>query len=546
MVGNGAGIDQGREAGRQLPWSDVYDSLSRADESGSLSGDDLELLAAAAYLLGNADECRQALERAHRAHLSTGDTRRAARCVFWVAFTSLLEGNLAQASGWLARAHRLLELEKNESAEQGLLLLPDAVLAAAAGDYASAEAGAARAAEIGARLGDADLLALALHFQGRALVKEGRAREGLALLDEAMVAVVANEVWQPVAGNIYCSMIDACLEISDLRRAHEWTTALTAWWATQPDMVTFTGQCLVHRAEIMRLQGAWSRAIEETKQACERLAQAADKYAMGPALYLQAELCRLRGEFAEAEHAYHEASRWGHQAQPGLALLRLAEGNGEGAQQSIRRILSETTDTLLRAKLLFPYVEIMLEVGDAASARAAAAELTEIADRYDTPALHAVARQSVGAVLLAEGDAERALAELRRAWETWRELEAPYEAGRVRVMIALGCRLLGDEESAALELDVARRVLAELGAEPDVARVDLLLRKETDPATHGLTQRELEVLRLLATGKTNRAIAADLVLAEKTIDRHVTNIFAKLRVSSRSAATAYAYEHRLF
>jgi DNA-binding NarL/FixJ family response regulator len=223
----------------------------------------------------------------------------------------------------------------------------------------------------------------------------------------------------------------------------------------------------------------------------------------------------------------------------------LAEGNGEGAQQSIRRILSETTDTLLRAKLLFPYVEIMLEVGDAASARAAAAELTEIADRYDTPALHAVARQSVGAVLLAEGDAERALAELRRAWETWRELEAPYEAGRVRVMIALGCRLLGDEESAALELDVARRVLAELGAEPDVARVDLLLRKETDPATHGLTQRELEVLRLLATGKTNRAIAADLVLAEKTIDRHVTNIFAKLRVSSRSAATAYAYEHRL-
>ncbi|MPZ73814.1 MAG: hypothetical protein GEU74_11375, partial [Nitriliruptorales bacterium] len=429
MVGNGAGNGQGSEAGRRRPWSDVYDSLSRADESGSLSGDDLELLAAAAYLLGNVDECRQALERAHRAHSSTGDTRRAARCVFWVAFTSLLEGNLAQASGWLARAHRLLEPEKNESAEQGLLLLPDAVLAAAAGDYASAEAGAARAAEIGARLGDADLLALALHFQGRAVVKEGRVREGLALLDEAMVAVVANEVWQPVAGNIYCSMIDACLEISDLRRAHEWTTALTAWWAKQPDMVTFTGQCLVHRAEIMRLHGAWSTAAEETKQACERLAQAADKYATGPALYLQAELCRLRGEFAEAEHAYHEASRWGHRAQPGLALLRLAEGNSEGAAQSIRRILSETTDALLRAKLLFPYVEILLEVGDAASARAAADELTEIADRYDTPALHAEAGQSVGAVLLAEGDAERALAELRRAWETWRELEAPYEAG---------------------------------------------------------------------------------------------------------------------
>ena len=545
MAPNGAGIGHGREAGPPPAWGDVYESLSRPDKSDSLSGDDLELLAAAAYLLGHVDECRHALQRAHRAHLSAGDALRAARCVFWVAFTSLLEGNLAQASGWLARAHRVLEHEKEESAEQGLLLLPDAVLASAAGDYATAEAGAARAAAIGARLGDADLLALALHFQGRALVKEGRVREGLTMLDEAMVAVAANEVWAPVAGNIYCSMIDACLEISDLRRAHEWTTALTAWWARQPDMVTFTGQCLVHRAEIMRLHGAWATAVEETKQACERLAQAADKYAMGPALYLQAELCRLRGEFAEAEQAYHEASRWGHQAQPGLALLRLAEGNSEGAQQLMRRVLSEATDILLRAKLLCPYVEIMLEVGDAASARAAAAELTEIADRYDTPALHAVAGQSVGAVLLAEGDAQRALAELRRAWETWRELEAPYEAGRVRVMIALGCRVLGDEESAALELDAARRVLVELGAKPDVARVDLLLRKETDATMHGLTGRELEVLRLLATGKTNRAIAADLVLAEKTVDRHVTNIFAKLGVSSRAAATAYSYEHKL-
>ena len=544
-MSNGAGISRGPEAARQLAWGEVYESLSRADEAGSLFGEDLELLAAAAYLLGHVDECRHALQRAHSAHISAGDARRAARCVFWVGFTSLLEGNLAQASGWFARAHRLLEREKEESAEHGLLLLPDAMLASAAGDYASAETGTARAAEIGARVGDADLLTLALHFQGRALVKEGRVREGLALLDEAMVAVVAREVWPPVAGNVYCSMIDACQEISDLRRAHEWTTALAAWCAKQPDMVTFTGQCLIHRAEIMQLQGAWAAAVEETKKACERLAQAADKYTTGSALYLQAELCRVRGEFAEAEHAYREASRWGHQAQPGLALWRLAQGNTEGAEQSIRRVLSETTDRLRRAKLLSPYVEIMLEVGDAVSARAGAAELNEIADQYDTPALHAVASQSLGAVLLAEGDAQGGLAELRRAWETWRELEAPYEAARARVMIALGCRVLGDEESALLELDSARRVLAELGAEPDVARVELLLRRETDAAAHGLTRRELEVLRLLATGKTNRAIAADLVLAEKTVDRHVTNIFSKVGVSSRAAATAYAYEHRL-
>jgi DNA-binding NarL/FixJ family response regulator len=544
-VSDDAEIVRGREAGRQLAWRDVYESLSRADESGSMPGEDLELLAAAAYLLGHVDECRRALQRAHLAHVAAGDARRATRCVFWVAFTLLLEGSLAQASGWLARAERLLGPEKQECAEHGLLMLPATVQAFAAGDYASAEASAARAAEIGVRVGDADLLTLALHFQGRALVKEGRVRQGLALLDEAMVAVVAGEVWAPVAGNVYCSMIDACQEIADLRRAREWTTALAAWWAKQPDMVTFTGQCLVHRAEIMQLHGSWPEAVEETKRACERLAHASDKYATGAALYRQGELCRVRGEFAAAQDAYREASRWGHQGQPGFALLRLGEGNGDAAEQSIRRVLNETTDRLHRAKLLSPYVEIMLAVSDAESARSAAAEFAEIADQYDTPALHAAAGQSLGAVLLAEGDAPSALSQLRRTWETWRELEAPYEAARVRVLIALGCRALGDEESAALELDAARRVFAELGAAPDVARVEHLSRIQADAHAHGLTQRELQVLRLLATGKTNRAIAADLVLAEKTIDRHVTNIFAKLGVSSRAAATAYAYDHRL-
>jgi ATP/maltotriose-dependent transcriptional regulator MalT len=535
----------GRQAGRQPAWGNVYESLSRADESRSLLGDDLELLAAAAYLLGHVDECRRALQRAHSAHVAAGYTRRSARCVFWVAFTLLLEGSVAQASGWLGRAHRLLEGEKEECAEHGLLMLPATLQALSAGDYASAGAGAARAAEIGARVGDADLLTLALHFQGRALVSEGQVQEGLALLDEAMVAVVAGEVWAPVTGNVYCSMIDACQEISDLRRAHEWTSALAAWWATQPDMVTFTGQCLVHRAEIMQLHGAWREAFEETKRARERLAHAADKYATGAALYRQAELYRMRGEFASAQDAYREASEWGHQVQPGLALLRLGEGDADGAAQAIRRVHSETTDPPLRAKLLSPYVEIMLAVGDKSSARAATAELAEIADQYGTQALRAAADQSMGAVLLVENDAHSAIAELRRAWESWRELDAPYEGTRVRVLIALCCRAVGDEEAAALELDAARRVFAELGAAPDVARVERLARVQRDVPSHGLTQRELEVLRLLATGKTNRAIAADLVLAEKTIDRHITNIFAKLGVSSRAAATAYAYEHRL-
>jgi ATP/maltotriose-dependent transcriptional regulator MalT len=285
--------------------------------------------------------------------------------------------------------------------------------------------------------------------------------------------------------------------------------------------------------------------LAETKRACERLALAADKYSTGAALYRQAELYRARGEFAAAADAYRAASQWGHPVQPGLAQLWLAEGNPEAAEAAIRRVVGETADRLQRAKLLPAHVEIMLAASDVAAAREAAGELTEIAEVYDTPALRASADQSLGAVLLTEGDVSAALAILRRAGKLWRGLDAPYEAARVRVLIALGCRALGDEESAALELDAARMAFGELGAVPEVTRVEQLTGTQTDAAAHGLTPREIQVLRLLATGKTNHGIAADLVVATKTVDRHVSNIFAKLDVSSRAAATAYAYEHRL-
>jgi DNA-binding NarL/FixJ family response regulator len=309
-------------------------------------------------------------------------------------------------------------------------------------------------------------------------------------------------------------------------------------------MATFTGQCLVHRAEILQLHGAWTEAVEEAKRAGERFAHAADDDATGAACYQQAELHRLLGDFPAAEDAYQQASRWGRQPQPGLALRRLAQGQAAMAAAACRRVVGETSERFRRAKLLPAHVEIMLTVGDLDAARDAAAELTEIADAYDTPALRAVADHARGAVLLTGGDPRGALVALRAAWKGWRELQAPYEAARVRVLVGMACRALGDEEAATMELDAARSVFAQLGATPDLARLEAFAHGDA-AKTHGLTVRELQILRLLATGTTNRVIAGELFVTEKTVDRHVSNIFAKLGVASRAAATAYAYQHRL-
>jgi ATP/maltotriose-dependent transcriptional regulator MalT len=544
-VGGDGELERGREAARRLAWADAAAALSLADESSSLAAEDLELLATAAYLLGRVDDCLRALQRAQQLHAEAGDPRRAARCAFWLAFHLGSRGDVAQASGWLARAGRLLEHEPEDCPEHGYLLIPVAFQQLMAGDYAAGLATSAEAAEIGARTGDADLAALARFLQGRALVYEGRMGEGLALLDEVMVAVVAGELSPAVAGTVYCGVIEGCQEVSELRRAREWTAALTTWCGNQPDMVTFTGQCLVHRAEIMHLHGAWPEAVEEARRARERLALAADKHVTGAACYQQAEIRRSYGDFAAAEEAYQEASRFGREPQPGLALLRLIQGRNDTAEAAIRRVLAETTDRLARAKLLPAHAEIMLAVGDVPAARAAADELAAIAGDYDTPAMLAVAGHARGAVLLAEGDARAAVTALRGAWQAWRDLQAPYEAARVRVLVGLGCRALGDEEAAAMELEAARTVFAQLGAAPDLMRLEALAQREHAARAHGLTARELQVLRLLATGRTNHAIATELVLAEKTIHRHVSNIFTKLGVSSRAAATAYAYQHRL-
>ncbi len=508
-----------------------------------LDGDDLERAVTTAYLGGRVADAVAALRRAEQAHVRQGDHRRAARSAFWLGFLLLGRGELAQGGGWLARARRLLEHEPPDCPEQGYLLLPATMEQLQAGDHAAAQATAARAAGIGRQAGEADLVAMAQFLQGAAAVTGGEVAHGLALLDEAMVAAVAGELTPPVTGTIYCGVIEVCQEVVELRRAREWTEALTTWCDSQPDLVTFTGQCLVHRAEILRLGGAWPEAVEAARRAAERLAEAEDELAIGAASYQQAEAHRVLGQLQAAEDAYQLASRWGREPQPGLALLRLAQGRTGAAEAAIRRVLAETSDRLGRARLLPAAVEILLATGDLGAAREAAAELAGIADSYRTLALLALADHARGAVCLADGDAGGAVAALRGAWRAWRELEVPYEAARARLLIGLACRELGDEDAAAMELDAARRVLAGLGAGPDLDRLDRLAGGA--PAAGGLTGRELEVLRLVAAGATNHAIATRLHLADKTVHRHVSNIYAKLGVSSRAGATAYAYQHHL-
>ncbi len=538
-------LEQGRTAFEQRAWGEAFAALSVVDRDSPLDAHDLDRLARAAYLAGEDEASVEAWERAHHAFLADGEVPRAVRCAFWLGFGLMQRGEMARAGGWLARAQRLLDDTGEDAAEQGYLLVPVGLQQIMAGELASAYETFGRAEALGERFGDADLATLARHGQGRALIRRGDTAQGVALLDEAMVAITANEVSPIVAGTVYCSVIEACQEIFDLRRAQEWTQALTDWCATQPDLVPYRGQCLVHRSELLQLQGEWPDAMVEVERARDRLSDPPGQPAVGMAYYQQGELKRLRGEFAAAEEAYREASRFGRPPQPGMALLRLAQGRAEDAEAAIRHAVDEVEDPVARSRLVAGYVEIMLATGDVSAARAAVDELSEVAAELDAPLLSATSAYATGSVLLAEDDPAGALTTLRRAWRAWVDLDVPYEAARARVLIGVASHRLGDADTARLELDAARQVFDELGAKPDLARVERLARTASPEATGGLTRREVEVLRLVASGRTNREIAAALVISEKTVARHVSNIFTKLGVSSRSAATAYAYEHDL-
>jgi DNA-binding CsgD family transcriptional regulator len=539
-------LELGRKAFAARAWSTAFDALSRAHEAGApLDAEDFERLAIAAYLLARDDVCVTYSEQAYEAFVAAGEPRRAVRAAFWLGMILFFMGEMGPATGWLGRARRLLDREPDETPEHGYLLLPQVFQQEAAGDWEAAAATAGAAVEIAERFDDADLFALAAHAQGHLLTLHGRLADGMPLLDEAMLAATTRATSPIVVGVVYCGVILSCVDMYDVRRAQEWTDVLSRWCKEQPDLVAFTGRCLVHRAEILQLRGAWLEALEEARRAGERLAQGFNRPATAQAFYRQGELNRLRGRLAAAERAYRAASRYGFLPQPGLALLRLRQGRSDAAVAAIRRALSETGDRSRRASLLPAAVEVELAGGEVGRARAACAELEAIAGEYASALLAAAAAHAGGAVRIAEGDPAGALASLREAARGWDELAAPYEAARTRMLLAFACRSLGDDDGATLELEAAREAFRELGAEPDLADVDALGEHPGGEATHGLTARELEVLRLVAAGRTNREIAGELVISEHTVARHLQNVFAKLGVGSRTAASAFAYEHGL-
>jgi DNA-binding NarL/FixJ family response regulator len=529
---------------QQRAWSAAFSQLSAVDRDAPLEPGDLEGLAGAAHLLGMDAANVDLMSRAHRGFLDRGETRSAARCALRLGITLMFNGDQAQSGGWLSRAGRLLA-DEPDCVEKGYLLLPTGYRSFHSGDGATAYRAFVQAGVIGERFHDTDLVTFALLGQGRALIREGDVPRGVILLDEAMVAVMAGEVSSATAGGVYCSVIDACGEIYDLNRAHEWTSALEQWCKAQPDVVPYRGHCLVRRAEILQMHGAWTDAMAQAKQARDVLSQPPPRPAFGAAIYRLAELQRLRGDFAAAEESYRQAGEWSRAPQPGFALLRLAQGHLEPANAAIRRMAEEVKEVAVRARILDALVQIALAAKDLPAARAAANELQEISARHGADFLRALSRRAAGAVLLSDDDAGAAATVLRQALSIWRDLEAPYETSQTRVLLARAYRRIGDEDAAVIELSAARDAFQKLGARTDLEQAENLLTDAPQAIRGPLTSRETQVIQLVAEGRTNKAIANVLGVSEKTVARHMSNIFTKLDLTSRAAATAYAYRNKL-
>lgn len=551
-------VECAREAASGGRWGEAYEIMSRVDQKAALAAEELELLSTAAFLTGHSDVSRQASLRSYQIWLNSGERRKAARSAVRLGLDRLDTAEVADASGclpaslsscstWVTHAAALLENEE-ECVEHGYVLVPSAFEHLVAGNDADGLKEAVRVAkqavEIGRRFDDPELIAMAEMILGRALIRSGRTHEGMSVVEGSVATAVIGSVPPPVAGLVLTAAVKTAEEQWDLIRFDRFVQVLDSWCERQLGMIQFRARSLGHVATLNRLRGMLAAALESARAATDPALGNLDESALAEALYEQGEILRLCGRLDVAEDAYQSSAEMGRDPQPGLAKLRKSEGESETAAAAIARAVAESDNPLQKFQLLATQVEILVDTGDLDGAERSARELVDIAEARDIPFLDATAREARGMVLLARGEPLSALRDLRETVRVWRHLDLPYEEGRARTLVAQACHLLEDEDSARLEANAAARLFGQLGAERDLADAQRIMERRTKDA-HGLTRREQEVLRLLAEGLTNKRIAEQLFVAARTVDSHVSNLYTKLGVTNRAAATAYAHQNGL-
>lgn len=531
-------VQAAREAYARRDWTTAREGFRAVGELGT---EDLASLADASWWLGLVEESLQLSEQVHQRHLDAGQTARAAMVAIEIGFNQLLRGQEAVGSGWLARARRLLA-DEPAAREHGYLLLVDASVALDGDDLDHAEDCAVRMQRLADAHGDVTLRSLGLFTAGQVAIRRGEVEDGLAALDEAMLPVRAGELTPEWAGNLHCQMMAVCHDLADLQRAREWTEATRRWCRGFEQAVMFTGICRVHRVQLLHAEGDWGRAEQEALEACHDLSDM-NVGVVAEARYQLGDVYRLRGRFDAAEEAYRQAHALGRDPQPGLALLQLSQGRAEVAEAALEASLSVAADPLRRAPLLAARAAVALareRVGEAADA---ADELAAVATAHRSPGWQAAACQWQGAVLVARDRPAEAAPVLREAIRRWQDLGVPYETARARVDLAQADAGLGDHDGAARELDLAVDTFSRLGAARDLRRVGARRGHRGD--RHGLTPREVEVVDAVAAGRTNREVAEHLHVSERTVARHLANVYLKAGVSSRTAAVAWARDRGL-
>lgn len=541
MADDGTHLERARAFRASYAWRQACDEFRAAGGPAVLSVEDAECFAECAQIVGFRDDAIAALVRAFEERAANGQVRPAVASAFWLWQAYHLNGESAQANGWLARARELGPDDAGE--EPGWLLITSAYGRMGAGAYDEAVTLLARARDRAARTHDGDQLAFSTLLTGRALILGGRFTDGLDLLDDGMLRVLAGQTTPRATSLLFCAAIGTCeIEVHDVARVREWSAALGAWLDKVPPFGgPFYGHCLTYHAVHLRLAGKWTAALAQLEEACRSLANGSGMRFMGHARYELGESHRLLGDFAEAVEAYRTAAFTGGPTQPGLALLRLALGDVPAAAAGIRRALGESVGPAARVELLPAAVTVLLAADAADEASAAADQLGGLAEHFAADSVRATHARALGELALAKDDWRAALPELRRAAGLWRDLDIPYETARCSVLLATAYRGAGDDEAADLELESAREAFTRLGARADLQVVQGMLR-HADVALHGLSRREVEVLRLIVQGLTNRAIGTELFLSERTVQRHVSNIFDKLGVTSRTQAATHAID----